>query len=235
MADVDEIERRFLPVDFSPVQVEQRSGSPPTISGVAPPWDSWSGDLGGFRERFSPGAFAEVLASKRLDVVATWQHDESFPLGRTTNGTLSLREGTKGLEYRATPPQVPRVEEYLTLIRGGYVAGSSFAFTVDPKDETWESDQRGNQSRTIHRVSGLFDVAVVTRPAYPRSTVALRRLGEFRAANLTEAEQRSIAEREADAASDEARRQQAERKRLAAIVGAKAAEALLRMQLNGKS
>lgn len=230
----DEIETRFLGADLAPVMVETRDDGPPRISGIAPPWDSWSEDLG-FRERFMPGAFADVLASRKLDVVAAWNHDESFPLGRTRNKTLDLAEGDKGLEYRATPPQTARVDEYLTLIRGGYMAGSSFAFTVkpDPRHETWATDERGNITRTIHRVSGLFDVSVVTRPAYPRSTVALRRRDLFAASNLTTAEQRAIAERDADAAADKARRLSADRKRLDALIGARAALALARLKAHG--
>ena len=145
----DEIETRFLVADLAPVGVEDRADGPPTISGMAPPWDSWSEDLG-FREKFMPGAFTDVLASKRLDVVLAWNHDESFPLGRTRNRTLDIAEGTKGLEYRGTPPQPSnRVDEYLTLIRGGYVAGSSFAFTVksDPASETWATDSKGRRNK----------------------------------------------------------------------------------------
>lgn len=231
----DDLETRFLGADLCPVEVECREDGAPKIAGVAPPWDSWSEDLG-FREKFDRGAFADVLQSRRLDVVATWQHDETFPLGRTRNGTLTLEETDRGLEFRATPPQPsPRVDEYLTLIRGKYVAGSSFAFTVkpDPKHETWGTDERGNITRTIHRVSGLYDVSVVTRPAYPRSTVALRRRDLWAAENLTGAERDAITERDADAAADKARRLAADRERVVALIGAKAAAALARMRANG--
>ena len=98
----DEIETRFLVADLAPVLVEERADGPPTISGIAPPWDSWSEDLG-FREKFLPGSFLDVLGSKRLDVVLAWNHDESFPLGRNRNNTLDIAEGAKGLEYRGTP------------------------------------------------------------------------------------------------------------------------------------
>jgi hypothetical protein len=233
----DEIETRFLVADLAPVGVEEREDGPPTIAGMAPPWDSWSEDLG-FRERFMPGAFTEVLASKRLDVVLAWNHDESFPLGRTTNRTLDLSEGAKGLEYRGTPPdpqENPTVRQWLNLIRGKYVAGSSFAFTVkaDPSSEQWASDAKGNITRTITKVSGLFDVSVVTRPAYSRSTVALRRRDLFAAANLTDAERRQIVEREADAAADGQKRLAMDRKKLDALIGARAAAALARMKANG--
>lgn len=226
-ADGNEIETRFMLADLSPIAIEERADAPPTISGMAPPWDSWSEDLG-FRERFMPGSFAEVLKSRSLDVVLAWNHDEGFPLGRTRNKTLELAEGEKGLEYRGIPPQPSqRVDEYLTLIRGGYVAGSSFAFTVksDPKSESWATDERGNVTRTIHKVSGLFDVSVVTRPAYPRSTVALRRRDLFAAGNLTDAERRQIVEREADDQADKARR--------LAITRAKAAATIARMKSYG--
>lgn len=234
-ADGDEIETRFLLADLAPVNIEEREDGPPTISGMAPPWDSWSEDLG-FRERFMPGSFADVLKSRSLDVVLAWNHDESFPLGRTRNKTLDLAEGEKGLDYRGRPPQPSqRVDEYMTLIRGGYVAGSSFAFTVkaDPKHESWATDERGNITRTIHRVSGLYDVSVVTRPAYSRSSVALRRRDLFAASNLTEAERRQIVEREADDQADKVRRIAMDRKKLDALIGARSAAVLARMKANG--
>ena len=154
---------------------------------------------------------------------------------KSLNMYIAINEGERGLEYRATPPQTPRVDEYLTLIRGGYMAGSSFAFTVkpDPKHETWATDERGNITRTIHRVSGLYDVSVVTRPAYSRSTVALRRRDLFAAGNLTEAERRQIVEREADDQADAIRRLAMDRKRIDALIGARAATALARMKAHG--
>jgi hypothetical protein len=82
-------------------------------------------------------------------------------------------------------------------------------------------------------VSGLYDVSVVTRPAYPRSTVALRRRDLFAASNLTEAERRQIVEREADDQADAIRKAAADRKKLDALIGARAATALARMKANG--
>ena len=198
-----DIETRFLPDSIVAPAIEQRGADEaPVITGMSPPWDSWSEDLG-FRERFMPGAFRDVLLDPALDCVATWQHDDAFPLGRTTNGTLSLEETARGLEWKATPiwPS-DRVADYVAQVSGGYVTGTSFAFTqTDPAGEVW--GMAGEEiTRTILRVSGLFDTAIVTHPAYAKSVVGLRRRDEWAAANLTAREVSRIQERDADRAAD---------------------------------
>lgn len=179
-------ERRYLSIaDDEPactLFVEERDGESPKIRGVAPPWDSLSVDLGGFREKFSPTAFDKVLAKKRLDVPLLFNHDDSRVLARTTNGTLRIEKTDKGLSFEADPVATPTAAEVLTLIRSKTVFGSSFAFTVNPKGETWSEDERGNVTRTITEASGLYDVSPVTRAAYPNSTVGLRSLSAWREA-----------------------------------------------------
>lgn len=171
------------------LRVESRADGRPTIVGMAPPWNKWSVDLGGFKERFMPGAFTKWLNRSpndprgKADVVAKYNHDDSAVLGRTTNGTLELQETDKGLIFRATPPEgTPTTAEVLPLIRGGYVYGASFAFALaDARGETWDEDPAGNVTRTITDAA-LFDVSPVTHPAYPNSSVGLRSLSAWREA-----------------------------------------------------
>ena len=171
------------------LRIEQRDDGRPTIVGMAPPWNRWSVDLGGFKERFMPGAFTKYLNRSpndprgKADVVAKFNHSDSAVLGRTTNGTLELEETPKGLVFRATPPEgTPTTAEVLPLIRGGYVYGASFAFALsDAKGEQWDEDPAGNVTRTITEAS-IFDVSPVTHPAYPNSTVGLRSLSAWREA-----------------------------------------------------
>ena len=202
-----DIETRYLPASIVAPAIEQRGADEaPVITGMSPPWDSWSEDLG-FRERFMPGAFRDLLVDPALDVVATWQHDSDFPLGRSTNGTLVLQETARGLEWKSTPiwPS-SRVADYVAQIRGGYVTGTSFAFSQsDPKGEVWGLDGE-ELTRTILRATGLYDTAVVTHPAYSKSEIGLRRRDEWAAANLTAREVARIHERDADRAADKARR-----------------------------
>lgn len=221
-----EYERRYLAVEEmgdDVLSIEERADGPTRIRGIAPPWNSWSHDLGGFRERFMPGAFRKFLDRNptdprgKADVIAAWNHDESRILGRTTNGTLELRETDKGLEYLATPPATPTALEVVELIRGKFIYGSSFAFTVADGGETFDTDPSGKITRTITDAS-LYDVSPVTRPAYPSSTLGLRSLERWRAENLTAAENRQAAEQAADHQADELRNLRAAKASAAAAV-----------------
>ncbi len=55
-------------------------------------------NVGSFRERIAPGAFAASLDSGR-DILALVDHDPKSLLGRTRSGTLTLREDDDGLAF----------------------------------------------------------------------------------------------------------------------------------------
>lgn len=184
------MERRYLSLEDNGddcLSVELRDGQEPKIRGIAPPWESLSVDLGGFRERFLPTAFDKILSKKRIDVPLLYNHDDSRLLARTTNQSLRIAKGDKGLEYEADPAPTATAAEVVQLIRSKMLFGSSFAFTVNPKGEQWSEDERGNPIRTISEASGLFDVSVVTRPAYPSSSVGVRSLEAWKQARAVEA------------------------------------------------
>ena len=207
-----EIERRYVPAVAEPIELEERSAAAPVIKGISPPFNSRSEDLGGFREVFAPTAFDKVVGRHRndprggIDVVALFDH-AGQPIGRTTNDTLKLEIKDRGLGYAINPPDTTLGRDIVTLVRRGDLFGASFAFSVDPaKGETWTQEADGTAVRTISEVSALYDVSVVTRPAYPQSSAALRSLEAWRAENLTAHEQEQIAEQAADVEADNRRR-----------------------------
>ena len=177
-------ERRYLSIaeDETTLGLEQRDGEAPKIRGIAPPWNSKSVDLGGFREVFVPAAFDKFLAKRKVDVPLLFNHDPNQILARTTNGTLRIEKTDKGLAYEGDPVPTSDSEKVLTLIRTKTIFGSSFAFTVNgSKGEAFEEDERGNITRTISDAT-LWDVSPVTNAAYPQSTVSARSLDAWRAA-----------------------------------------------------
>lgn len=177
-------ERRYLSIadDENTLGIEQREGEAPKIRGIAPPWNSKSVDLGGFREVFLPSAFDKFLAKRKVDVPLLFNHDPNQILARTTNGTLRIEKSDKGLAYEGDPVPTADSEKVLTLIRTKTIFGSSFAFTVNgTKGETFEEDERGNILRTISDAT-LWDVSPVTNAAYPASSLSARSVDLWKSA-----------------------------------------------------
>ena len=160
--------------------VEERADGRPVITGYAVRYNTLSVDLGGFREQILPGAFDKVLNRQRgkQDVVALFNHDPNQLLGRTSSGTLELSSDDSGLRYSVSLPNTELGRTIREMVDRRDLRGSSFAFTLQPgKGDSWEPGEDGKPLRSIREVNGLFDVSVVTHPAYSSSTVAVARRG----------------------------------------------------------
>ena len=140
------------------------------VSGYAAVFDSET-DIGGmFTETIERGAFAEAVG--RDDVVFLIEHD-GLPLARTRSGTLKLTEDDHGLliesELDLSDPDVSRIAPKM---KRGDLDKMSFGFI--PEVEEWD-DSGEMPKRTIKRAQ-LFDVSVVTFPAYSDTEIGLRSL-----------------------------------------------------------
>lgn len=152
-------------------------GEDKKIRGVASVFGSESRDLGGFTEVIDRHAFDDALESNP-DVTCLWNHNSDDLLGRTSSGTLRLWTEDDGLHYEVDPPNTTLGNDMRELLSRGDVNGSSFAFTVDDDGQEWEERDDGTSLRTIKKVSGLFDVSLVTVGAYEDASVAIRSLDE---------------------------------------------------------
>ena len=121
-------------------------------------------DLGPFKERIAPGAFADVLDN---DVRFLVNHD-GVPLARTTNGTMELKEDETGLHYRAQLSDTQAGRDLYTMIKRGDISQSSFAFTIARESED------DDNVRVIEKVASLIDTSAVTYPAYKDAQVFAR-------------------------------------------------------------
>jgi uncharacterized protein len=162
MTDKKEIERRCLLA----AELRVDGGDSPKITGYAAVFDTWT-DIGGmFREKVAPGAFKKSL--KEADVRALWNHDPNYVLGRNKAGTLNMKEDDKGLRVEIDPVDSGWSRDLLKSMKRGDVSQMSFGFTVNKADDDYEESTR------VLRDVSLFDVSVVTYPAYPTTTAQVR-------------------------------------------------------------
>jgi len=157
------------------MRVEQRDGEPDEVlvEGYAAvfgeetaigPLDRW-----GWRERIAAGAFTEAL--KRGDDVSFLINHSGLPLARSSSGTLTMVEDGHGLKVSSSlDANDPDVQRILPKMKRGDLTKMSFAFrsTVEEWDETGDSPLR-----SIREVE-LFDVSIVTDPAYSGTDIGVR-------------------------------------------------------------
>lgn len=138
------------------------------IVGYALKFNRWSEDLGGFKEIISPGALDGTDMS---DVRALIDHTATNIIGRTVAGSLKLEVDDIGLKFRCKVPNTTYAKDLMENLRNGNINQCSFAFTVE--DEEIDYDEEADMfSRTIKKIRQLFDVSVVTYPAYRDTDVA---------------------------------------------------------------
>lgn len=123
-----------------------------------------------FREVIAPGAFTRALQSQD-PVFLLVNHDmDGIPLASTQSGTLQLRQDSTGLYMEAElDPSNPKAQELASALRRGDMDKMSFAFTVKPEGQFKEDGLR-----TIEDIERLYEVSVVTLPAYSSTTVGMR-------------------------------------------------------------
>ena len=147
-----------------------------TLRGHAAVFSSLSEDLGGFREQLAPGAFRSILR-KSPDVRLLVNHDPNYVMARTASGTLELREDATGLHvFARVDRSISWLEDLRTSMTRGDIDQMSFAFSIGEEGDDWAVTDDGQVIRTImpDGIDGLYDVSVVTFPAYERTRVDMR-------------------------------------------------------------
>lgn len=161
--------RHLKAIEF---RADQKDGKN-SITGYAAVFNSLSEEMGwfGFRERVMAGAFKRTLEEK-ADVRGLINHDPNLVLGRTASKTLTLEEDDKGLKFSCDLPDTSYARDLMESIRRGDVSQCSFGFIV--RKQTWIENKGEEPIRELNDVD-LFDVSVVTYPAYADTSVAAER------------------------------------------------------------
>lgn len=138
-------------------------------------------------EVLEPGCITQELLN-RSDVVYNLNHNSNVVnvLGRFRNSekdTLKLELRADGVYNECDLPNTNNANDALELIKRGDINGQSFAFEDDYEDtENGVSYERTNETidgkevwiRHVKRIIGLYDVSIVTHPAYEQTTVGTR-------------------------------------------------------------
>ena len=121
-------------------------------------------------ESIAPEAFDNTLGG---DIKALCDHDTRLVLGRNKAGTLELRADSHGLWGRITinPNDGDAVNLYERVKRGD-VDQCSFGFEIIKEESDFRDD--GSVHFTIREVK-LYEVSVVTFPAYAETSVSARK------------------------------------------------------------
>lgn len=162
---------------------ESGNGKDYVFIGKAVQFGSWSEMLwtprGSFRERILPGAFADVLADPDLDCRFLINHDKNRVLGRTKAGTLELEETDECLRVWARIARTSYATDLKLSMERGDIDQMSFEFEMDPSrgaEERWYEDRQSGEVRhDVIKATGLFDVSVVTFPAFTDTQATMLR------------------------------------------------------------
>ena len=142
-------------------------------------------------EILEPGCISRELLAKS-DVILNLNHSNLVPdvLGRYRNSdkdTLSLELRGDGIDCRCDLPKTNNANDTLELMKRGDITGMSFAFEDDWEDsENGVSYEKTNDIedgkevwlRHVKKITALYDVSIVTNPAYEQTTVGLREASE---------------------------------------------------------
>ena len=120
-------------------------------------------------ESIAPNAFTKSLGG---DIRALINHDTTLVLGRTTAGTLEIREDDHGVygRVKVNPNDRAALDIYARVKRGD-VTQCSIGFEILDEDTDIRAD--GSVHWTIKQAS-LFEVSVCTFPAYESTEVHAR-------------------------------------------------------------
>lgn len=192
---------RFIPTQNCGLQVREpqegqtasrRIAGRPIVFGVRSnnltPWS----DYREVYEVLEPGCIsAEVMQKSDIVLNTNHRNDVSCILGRYRNSdkdTLKLELRADGVDCDCDLPNTTTADDTLELIKRGDIDGMSFAFEDDWEDsengvsyERMRDEETGKKEiwvRHVKRITALYDVSVVTHPAYEQTTVGVREQGD---------------------------------------------------------
>lgn len=141
------------------------------------------------KETFKPRAFQYRVEKPDEEIHLLVGHDYGKPIASKLGGSLVLDDSDEALTFNATiAPEVASisyVQDTLSLIGAGLAVGISPGFRIPPEravekaEEVIEEDpSEGTALIRVINAALLYELSIVTRPAYEESTVEEREARE---------------------------------------------------------
>lgn len=145
------------------------------IQGYAIIFDTLSIDLGGFVETIDPTALDGVDLS---DIKLIYAHENNQILARTDASNLQVKVDAKGLFFIADLADTTLANDVYENIQAGNLKGMSFGFTIADGGDKWTRQQDGTLLHEVTQIDVLGELTVTAWPAYPSTSVELKRSAE---------------------------------------------------------
>ena len=182
--------------EVADLEVRQQKGRPRIFGRF--PCNTWAvlSDRGAIRkESILPGAFSYTLENPLEEISLLFGHSFDKPLASRLGGSLTLRDTEEFLEFIAEIPEgaerASHVVDALAMLGAGLIRGISPGFRVPPKDVVPNAEslvpEPGNPSVFIRMLKALrlFELSLVTRPAYEASQAELRAMNSRHISHAT--------------------------------------------------
>jgi hypothetical protein len=167
-------------------------GDPIGFKGTAIVFNTWArigSERWGFFEQIAPEAVTKTL--QEADVRFLQDHNPSRLLARTSAGTLRLTANDQGVQVDADMAPTTYAQDAAVLLERGDLDQMSFSFD----DIAWSYEERDGEDYYTITELRLYDVSIVTFPAYETTSAGLRSIALdvlCRSAGLDSAAQRRL-------------------------------------------
>jgi HK97 family phage prohead protease len=142
-----------------------------------------------YDSRSNLGWYDEIIESGALDTTdlkdvrfLVNHNTDMIPLARsrnnTVNSTMQMEIDEKGMKIRVDLDTENNTEakSLYSAVERGDIDGMSFMFTVD--EDRWEDIDSDHPTRSILKISKVFEVSAVTFPAYEDTSIQARGLSD---------------------------------------------------------
>lgn len=141
------------------------------------------------KEIIEAGAFDYRISDPEEDIHLLVGHDFDHPLASKKTGTLQFRDTKEALTFSAritrSIAETSHGRDALALIGAGLALGISPGFRIPPERAVKEAEtieeepdrpEEGMHRAIIRRIRAalLYELSIVTRPAYPEAQVEMR-------------------------------------------------------------